>query len=81
MQKNNIILTALILLIVGTGYFTWRQYQYDPPFIPELNTALVVAGKNRPELEKLLEHYRLNEVDSLKLKVAIFLIENMSIHY
>ena len=39
-----------------------------------LEYALKAAGENRKELEKVLQHY---ENDSLKLKAAIFLIENM----
>lgn len=40
--------------------------------------TLEFAGENRPELEKVLEHYK---NDSLKLKAARFLIENMPQHY
>lgn len=43
-----------------------------------LEDALVMAGDNRGELEKVLEHY---ENDSLKLKAAEFLIRNMPGHY
>lgn len=43
-----------------------------------LNRALEAAGNNRPELEKVLEHY---SGDSLKYKAAVFLIENMPGHY
>ena len=39
-----------------------------------LETALIQAGDNRAELEKVLNHYA---VDSLKYKAACFLIENM----
>lgn len=37
-----------------------------------------VAGDNRPELEKVLSHYR---DEPLKLRAARFLIENMDAHY
>jgi hypothetical protein len=43
-----------------------------------LETVLEYAGNNRPELEKVLQHYR---NDSLRLKAAVFLIENMPGHY
>lgn len=43
-----------------------------------LNNALELAGENRQELEKVLLHYK---DDSLKLKAAQFLIENMPYHY
>jgi F5/8 type C domain. len=46
-----------------------------------LKDALFLAGNNRPELEKVLVHYKKNPEDSLKYKAAIFLIENMPGHY
>lgn len=46
-----------------------------------LETALELAGNNRGELEKVLDHYSQYLADSLKLKAAEFLIENMPGHY
>lgn len=46
-----------------------------------LETALQLAGNNRPELEKVLHHYSQDPADSLKHKAAEFLIENMPGHY
>ena len=43
-----------------------------------LEAALQMAGENRGELEKVLKHY---EHDTLKLKAARFLIENMPQHF
>ena len=43
-----------------------------------LQTALNHAGDNRVELEKVLRHY---EEDTLKLRAAKFLIENMPYHF
>ena len=44
----------------------------------QLETALVFAGSNRAELEKVFEHYK----DApLKLQAAIYLIENMPLYY
>ena len=48
-----------------------------PSFKNKLNEALYIAGKNKPELEKVIIHYSRNPDDSLKLKAAYFLIENM----
>lgn len=45
-----------------------------------LEKALSAAGENRSQLEKVLYHYKQDEKDSLKLKAAIFLIENMPGH-
>ena len=39
-----------------------------------LEYALEFAGKNRTELEKVLEHYK---EDTMKYRAACFLIENM----
>ncbi len=46
-----------------------------------LERALSLAGENRSELEKVLEHYGKNPADSLKLKAARFLIENMDAYF
>ncbi len=43
--------------------------------------VLKYSGPNRPELEKVLRHYSRNPQDSLKLRAALFLIENMPGHY
>jgi len=47
-------------------------------YSPEIEQTLQLAGDNRIELEKVLEHYA---EDSLKLAAAEFLIENMPGHY
>lgn len=46
-----------------------------------LEAVLKYSGTNRTELEKVLKHYSQNPADSLKLKSAIFLIENMPGHH
>ena len=46
-----------------------------------LEKALALAGENRQELTKVIEHYSKNIADSTKLRAAIFLIENMPGHY
>src|SRR5690606_2966061 len=46
-----------------------------------LETALELAGDNRAELEKVLEHYKKDPADSLKYRAACFLTENMRWHY
>jgi len=44
-------------------------------------SALEQAGSNRKELGKVIEHYKGKPEDSLKLKAACFLIENMPGHF
>lgn len=46
----------------------------------QLEKVLILSSNNRQELEKVLEHYKENEADSLKLKAAKFLIKNMPGH-
>lgn len=45
-----------------------------------LERALRYAGDNRAELEKVLAHYASDPADSLKLRAAQYLIENMPYH-
>ena len=47
----------------------------------QLEQAISQSGDNHIELEKVLLHYSVNQSDSLKLKAAKFLIENMPGHY
>lgn len=46
-----------------------------------LESALQLAGANRMELEKVLQHYSTTPDDSLKYRSAVYLIENMPEHY
>lgn len=47
----------------------------------DVEQALKLAGDNRTELEKVLEHYKERPEDKLKLQSAFFLIANMPYHY
>lgn len=46
----------------------------------KLERALALSGDHRAELEKVLEHFSQRPEDSLQLKSAVFLIENMPGH-
>lgn len=63
----------LLLLLVVLFACTKRS--------PKLEYALQNAGENRAELLKVIDHYSVNQEDSLRLKAALFLIENMPFHY
>ncbi|MDR2384504.1 MAG: hypothetical protein LBD80_02395 [Tannerella sp.] len=77
-RKNSIILTVLILLALGSGYWTWQRYKWKhSPYSSEINAVLFMASNNRSELEKVLKHYGKNSSDSLKLRAVEFLIVNM----
>jgi len=43
--------------------------------------VLKQAGDNKSEIQKVIAHYQQHEGDSLKLKAAYFLIENMPFHH
>lgn len=64
------ILTLVTCFMLGNSLFAGS-------FTPEAEIGLQKAGKNRPELEKVLEHYR---SDSTKYRAACFLISNMGVH-
>lgn len=51
------------------------------PYPAEVEHALKLAGDNRAELEKALEHYNNRPEDRLKLQSAYFLIANMPYHF
>lgn len=48
---------------------------------PAIARALTEAGANKGEIKRVLAHYSKDSPDSLKLKAAIFLLENMYLHY
>ena len=61
---------------IGIILFLMSLFSCSVP--DRLEIALQFAGDNRPELEKVLVHYK---DDSLKLHAARFLIENMPSNY
>lgn len=51
------------------------------PMLVDVNSAMALSGENRLELQKVLDYYREEKPDRLKLKAAEFLISNMVAHY
>ena len=74
MTKRPTIALSIIILCL-TAFSSCR---HTPS---ALEQALSSSGSNRTELERVLTHYAQNESDSLHLKAARFLIENMPGHY
>ncbi|NJO88207.1 MAG: hypothetical protein HC831_03975 [Chloroflexia bacterium] len=70
MRNAIILLAATTLSFIGCS-----------PYPSKVKHVLRHAGNNRKELETVLEHYRQNPKDSLKLKAAYFLIGNMGEHF
>lgn len=68
-------LTFIVCFGVISAVLSFTSCVSDPT---PLEKALDSAGNNRTELEKVLKHY---QNDSLKLRAAEFLIENMPFHY
>ena len=60
------------LCIICSAFFFWSCES-------NLEKSLKMAGENRSELEKVLEHFE-NDPDPLKFEAAKFLIENMAPH-
>src|SRR6478735_1320191 len=71
----NMILNKFFLLTGLTLLFF--SCQHNPQKVED---ALKLAGNNRIELEKVINHYKANK-DSLKLKAAYFLIQNMTMKF
>lgn len=72
MMKHCIRVLAMIILSFGWSCSTK---------ISPLEHALFQTKENRGEFEKVLHHYSQSPHDSLKLKAAVFLIENMPQHF
>lgn len=64
-------------LVIGLFFLTLFSCQSKST----LEDVLQYSGENRSELEKVIDHYSQKEGDSLQLKAALFLIENMPGHY
>ena len=47
----------------------------------KLRSALEQAGANKEELLNVIEHYKKDPADSMKLRATRFLIENMPGHF
>ena len=76
MLKQQPIIIFILIIAVFTGCT-----KVQLPESPELKKAIELAGENGSELQKLIKHYAIHPEDSLKLKAAVFLIENMDAHY
>ena len=72
MNRNVFILLIAFATVACSHYTTYTA---------EIEQVLKLAGNNRKELEKVLEHYRRHPGDSLKLRAAEFLIVNMPGRY
>lgn len=69
-QKS--VKAIVILCFILTSCF---RYSEDTKY------ALQLAGDNRPELEKVLDHYRRTAKSKQKFRAAEFLIANLPYHY
>ena len=67
--------------IFGCCLFLWGCCNQAGNENHRLEKALCQSGANRQELEKVLHYFSQNPADSLCLKAAVFLIENMPGHW
>lgn len=72
-DSGHTFFTLIILILLGCNPSGFQKNSMPQS---RLETNLVLAGKNRAELEKVLAHYS-DPADSLKNKAAVFLISNM----
>ena len=77
-MKINILAILFLVLCVPNYLVAQSTSKVGDEVIAQVNQTLVKAGSNRSELEKVLAHYR---GDDLKYKAACFLIANMDAHY
>ncbi|HNR07545.1 MAG TPA: hypothetical protein PKM27_09540 [Saprospiraceae bacterium] len=73
--------TGLLACMLAAGMVSCNEQPTPAGDVLEL--SMVYAGDNRPELEKVIDHFSRIAADSLKKKSAIFLITNMKhkVHY
>jgi hypothetical protein len=75
-MKRIIYITVLFAIIL----FSACDNQTNKYTSEKLDKVFEEAGNNKSELEKVIIYYSEKESDSLKLKAAYFLIENMFEH-
>ncbi len=63
--------------IIFVGALLLFSFSSCSRYPKDVEKALQLAGDHRPELEKVLSHYRQHPQDSLKLRAAEFLIAGM----
>ncbi|MEN7549826.1 transglutaminase-like domain-containing protein [Rapidithrix thailandica] len=81
MKKPTYLLTLLLFLCLSSFVYRYRSAiaNYFHPVPEKVRTMLAATEAHRDELQKVIEHYQ-NPEDSLKLKAAYFLLENMAYH-
>jgi hypothetical protein len=69
---------ASVFIIQGISLFSCVD---KIPYRKDVKTSLHLAGSNRSELVKVIEYYRQDLDDTLKLRAACYLISNMKGHF
>ncbi|MCK9640123.1 MAG: hypothetical protein M0R39_09465 [Prolixibacteraceae bacterium] len=70
---HNILFFIFSTIIIGLCGYVWHERK--------LRSALEQAGTNKGELLKVIDHYKKDPADRMKLDAARFLIENMAGHF
>ena len=76
-----LIFAILLFSILGVTMTGCHRDVVVVPMLVDVNSALKLSGDNRGELQKVLDYYRKEKPDLLKLKAAEYLISNMVAHY
>jgi hypothetical protein len=69
-------LLSYLLFVTYLLFFFSCKEKYSSGVVQSLE----LAGDNKEEIEKVIAHYQKEKNDSLKLKAALFLIDNMKYH-
>ena len=69
------------ILSVAMAMISCHRDTINCPMLVDVSSALKLSGENRGELQKVLDYYRTEKPDPLKLKAAEYLISNMVAHY
>lgn len=64
-------------ILIGLIFFSLANFSCNDNRISVVEESLQLAGKNRSEIEKVLEYYKNESEDRLKYRAAEFLIKNM----
>ena len=76
-----LIFNILMFNLFGIFIISCQQNSIELPMLVDINSALELSGNNRGELQKVLDYYREEKPDPLKLKAAEYLICNMVARY
>ena len=77
LQVTRLLVTSFLVVFFQ---FTCSLQSFAASYPKDVTAAITLAGSNRKELSKVLEHYAAHPGDSLKYRAACFLLAGMPAH-